>query len=206
MNAAIRDLVSARPLNATSVMVTAPSFAREAPWSTLNAVPARAAIGLHLTLTAPFKPLTTDFAPLADGAFLSFNDLRLALQRRLDGSAGREFARSLPPCGCVRPPAGFHRRPSPRPSVAAGRAAALEPPADRAGAWMRQCGARSRCTARLNGPEGLLVDWLSRGIRRRAASSASTNPAFAGTYTYRPMRILPPCFRNFSPACPRAAS
>ena len=46
----------------------------EAPMSTFYTLPAvgastRVAIGLHVTLTAPFRPLTRDFAPARDGAF-----------------------------------------------------------------------------------------------------------------------------------------
>ena len=40
----------------------------------LNAGAQRVAIGLHVTLTAPFKPLSAAYAPLADGAFLPLDD------------------------------------------------------------------------------------------------------------------------------------
>ena len=42
--------------------------------STLNAGEQRAAIGLHVTLTAPFKPMSQGFTPLRDGAFLPHRD------------------------------------------------------------------------------------------------------------------------------------
>ena len=66
VNAAIRDLIARGRLNATSAMVVAPSLTpREvAALDSLNAGGGhRAAIGLHLTLTAPFRPLTKTFAP-----------------------------------------------------------------------------------------------------------------------------------------------
>ena len=65
VNTAIRDLVMRGRLNATSVMVVAPSFSRAEADSlaTLNADTQRVAIGLHLTLTAPFKPLSAGYAP-----------------------------------------------------------------------------------------------------------------------------------------------
>src|SRR6185369_3756580 len=90
VNAAIRDLVTRGRLNATSVMVVAPSFshAEANALSVLNADRQRAAIGLHLTLTGPLKPLTPDYTPIADGAFLPLaTTLRLAMQQRLDMTA-----------------------------------------------------------------------------------------------------------------------
>ena len=45
----------------------------------------RCAIGLHVTLTAPFRPLTMHFRPLDGGMFLPFPKLlRAGLLRRLD--------------------------------------------------------------------------------------------------------------------------
>src|SRR5262249_45158677 len=72
VDTAIRDLVVRGRLNATSVMVVAPSFHRSEAISlnVLNSVAPRVAIGLHLTLTAPFRPLSTGFGPLREGAFL----------------------------------------------------------------------------------------------------------------------------------------
>src|SRR5262245_34907846 len=90
VNMAIRDLVTRGRLNATSVMVLAPSFSHSAATglTALNAGAKRVAIGLHLTLTAPFTPLARDYAPVADGAFLPLaTTLRLAMQQRLDMSA-----------------------------------------------------------------------------------------------------------------------
>ena len=59
VNAAIRDLVVRGRLNATSVLVVAPSFHRSEAIAldALNSVGPRVAIGLHLALTAPFRPL-----------------------------------------------------------------------------------------------------------------------------------------------------
>ena len=87
VNAAIRDLAMRGRLNATSVMVVAPSCTRPEVRSLgfLNAATERVAIGLHLTLTAPYRPLTQGFIPLRDGAFLPLPHLmREAFLRRLD--------------------------------------------------------------------------------------------------------------------------
>jgi YdjC-like protein len=72
VNTAIRDLVVRRRLNATSAMVVAPSFQRSeaVALDVLNSAAPRVAIGLHLTLTAPFRPLSKSFKPLREGAFL----------------------------------------------------------------------------------------------------------------------------------------
>ena len=71
VNTTIRDLIMRGRLNATSVMTVAPSFTRAEARSLaiLNSGAARAAIGLHLTFTAPFRPLTRGFRPLRKGAF-----------------------------------------------------------------------------------------------------------------------------------------
>ena len=51
---------------------------------------------------------------------------------------------------------------------------------------MRQCGSVLPLHRRLSDPKGLLIDWLSREFRARAAKlGIPTNPAFAGTYTFR---------------------
>src|SRR3954470_11946717 len=67
VNAAIRELVARERLNATSAMVVAPSCTPAEIDALKNA--GKAEIGLHPTLTAPLKPLTPDFAPLAQGTF-----------------------------------------------------------------------------------------------------------------------------------------
>jgi predicted glycoside hydrolase/deacetylase ChbG (UPF0249 family) len=55
------------------------------------------------------------------------------------------------------------------------------------GAWIRQCGRRSPWRKRLSDAKGLFLDLLSIGFRRRAAQlGIRTNPAFAGTYYFRP--------------------
>ena len=52
-------------------------------------------------------------------------------------------------------------------------------------AWVRQCGQLS-ARRRLTDHKALLLDGLSRRFRRLAADHGlRTNPAFAGTYTFR---------------------
>ena len=69
VSAAIRDLIARGRVNATSVMVAAPSFNGAEAAALREAAGAMAAIGLHVTLTAPFTPLYGGYAPLRHGAF-----------------------------------------------------------------------------------------------------------------------------------------
>src|SRR3954471_9269148 len=87
VNRAIRDLISRGRLNATSVMVVGSAIGRDevAALQSVAASSPRCAIGLHATLTAPFRPLTIHFRPLDGGMFLGFPAmLRAGLLRRLD--------------------------------------------------------------------------------------------------------------------------
>jgi chitin disaccharide deacetylase len=87
VNRAIRDLIENGRLNATSAMVVGPAMGRDE----VNALTAatkvnpRCAIGLHVTLTAPFRPLTMHFRPTEGGLFLPHTKLlRRSLMGRLD--------------------------------------------------------------------------------------------------------------------------
>src|SRR6266702_5514930 len=87
VNRAIRDLIERGRLNATSVMVVGPSIDRDEVEAlrTAAASSPRCAIGLHVTLTAPFRPLTMHFRPTDGGMFPPFPRLlRSGLLRRLD--------------------------------------------------------------------------------------------------------------------------
>ena len=70
-------------------------------------------------------------------------------------------------------------------------------------AWVRQCASVLPLSRRLNDPKGLLIDWLSRAFRTRAEKlGVRTNPAFAGTYTYRPDADFPKLFPGFLEGLP----
>ena len=209
VNAAIRDLVARGRLNATSVMVVAPSFSRAeaVALDTLNADRPRVSVGLHLTLTAPLKPLTSSYAPLVDGAFLPLTTtLRLAVQQRLDMTAlaaelRAQFEAFTQAFG--RPPdfVDGHQHVHLFPQI---RHAALEVVAWMAPhAWARQCGSIRSLARRLSDPKGLLIDYFSREFRARAVQhGVTTNPAFAGTYTYRLDADFPRIFPQFLEGMP----
>jgi len=209
VNAAIRDLVVRGRLNATSVMVVAPSFHRGEALAlqALNVKAQRVAIGLHVTLTAPFRPLSEGFRPLRDGAFLPVGPLLLrAGLRSLERDAlDREITRQVRVFAehFGRPPDFIdghqHVQLFPQIRDALLTVARREAPA----AWVRQCG-RSLPTRRaLDDRKGLLLDVLSRGFRRGAAAlGVRTNPAFAGTYTFRDQADFAATFPHFLDGLP----
>jgi predicted glycoside hydrolase/deacetylase ChbG (UPF0249 family) len=192
VNSAIRDLIMRGRLNATSVMVVAPAFARPEARSLaiLNSGAPRAAIGLHLTFTAPFRPLTQGFRPLRENGFPLLRDLfKAGLMRRLKPEAlaaetDAQLAAFVAAFG--RPPDFIdgHQHAHLAPQVRDEVLAAAKRHAS--GAWVRQCGSVQPAIKRLGDPKGLMLDWFSRAFRTRAqARGVATNPAFAGTYSFR---------------------
>src|SRR5215472_16832046 len=91
VNRAIRDLIARGRINATSVMVIAPSFLTAEASALCNAggPDHHVAIGLHVTLTAPFRPAAANYQPTGrDGAFLSLTrTMASGLLHRLDPDA-----------------------------------------------------------------------------------------------------------------------
>lgn len=192
VNGAIRDLVLRGRINATSVMVVAPSFDRSeaVPLGLLNAGAARVAIGLHVTLTAPFVPLSPGFQPLQDGAFPPLEDmLRRALMRRLsrkrlEVEIATQFRAFVAAFGRAPDFIDGHQHVHQFPQV---RDALLKVVKEVApDAWVRQCGrAPMPLLQRFADKKALLLDVLSRTFKRRAAAlGIATNPAFAGTYDF----------------------
>ncbi len=195
---AIRDLIARGRLNATSVMVAAPGFsAAEAQALDVAAGRTspgpdgrRAAIGLHFTLTAPFRPASAAYRPAAgDGAFLNLaRTFILGLHRRLDPAALKaevesQFAAFQAAFG--RPPVFVdgHQHVQVLPQVSDVLLAAMTRLAP--GAWIRQCGRALPPWRGWGDPKGVLLDRLSARLRGRCATfGVATNPAFAGTYNF----------------------
>jgi predicted glycoside hydrolase/deacetylase ChbG (UPF0249 family) len=189
VNAAIRDLIGSGHINATSVMVVAPTFHRSEAIA-LNLLRHRgAAIGLHLTLSAPFRPLSEGFAPVKDGAFLPIGTMlaRAGLRRLNRAALEAEVASQLRMFihSFERAPDFIdgHQHVQLFPQVSD---ALLTVARDMApNAWIRQCGRIGPLAGRLRDRKGLLLDVLSKGFRARAAEKGvRTNPAFAGTYAF----------------------
>jgi predicted glycoside hydrolase/deacetylase ChbG (UPF0249 family) len=200
----IRDLIARGRLNATSAMVVAPSFGTDEVRALLDA--GRAAIGLHVTLTAPFRPLT-DFTMLRGGAFLTLsNMLGMAMARRLDRAAlALEIGAQLQAFAAAfgRPPdfVDGHQHVQLFPQV---RDAFVHAVASHApNAWVRQCGRIAGQPRRLNDRKGLLLDILSIAFRRKARRAGLRfNPAFAGTYSFTPDVDFPALFPAFLDGLP----
>lgn len=209
VNAAIRDLVALGRINATSVMVVAPSFSRaEAEaLAALDTGARRVSVGLHLTLTAPFRPISEGFGPQRRGAFLPLGGTLVAgLLRRYRGeSLRREIAGQIAAFmeAFGRPPdfVDGHRHVHVFPQVrdvVVDTVAALLPHA-----WVRQCG-RAPEAPRCGDRKAALLDRLSAPLVRRAqAAGVSTNAAFAGTYDFASEPDYAALFRRFLEGLPQ---
>jgi chitin disaccharide deacetylase len=191
VNRAIRDLIERGRLNATSVMVVGPAIGRDEIGS-LQAATAqspRCAIGLHATLTAPFRPLTMHFQPVDGMQFLTFPKLlRAGLARRLDPEIIRaELMVQLAAFRQLfgRPPdfVDGHQHAQLFPQVRDAFLAAVKEAAP--DAWVRQGGRRLSLMQRLAAPKALVLDMLSAQFRKRAARAGiAFNPGFAGAYDF----------------------
>ena len=191
VNRAIRDLISHGRLSATSVMVVGAAIGRDevASLQEVAAKSPRCAIGLHATLTAPFRPLTIHFRPTDGGMFLAFPQLlRAGLLRRLDvemihGELMVQLATFQELFG--RPPdfVDGHQHAQLFPQVRDAFLQAVKQAAP--GAWARQGGRNQPLAQRLAAPKALVLDILSAQFRKRAeATGVAFNPAFAGAYDF----------------------
>ena len=190
VNRAIRDLIERGRLNATSAMVVGPAIGRDEVSALKAAANSRhCAIGLHVTLTAPFRPLTMHFRPIDGGMFLPFPKLlRAGLTARLDPELIRtELLVQLASFGDLfgRTPdfVDGHQHVQLFPGVRDAFVAAVKQAAPNA--WVRQCGRNQPLLERLGTPKALFLDLLSTQLRRRAArTEVAFNPSFAGAYDF----------------------
>ena len=191
VNRAIRDLIERGRLNATSVMVVGPAIGRDEV-SALQAAAAgnpRCAIGLHVTLTAPFRPLTMHFQPLDGGMFFGFAKLlRAGLLRKLDpeiihAEVKVQLAAFSQLFGRAPDFVDGHQHAQLFPQIRDAFLTAVKEAAPNA--WVRQCGRRQPLSQRLGSPKALVLDVLSAQFRARAARAGiAFNPAFAGAYDF----------------------
>jgi chitin disaccharide deacetylase len=209
VDTAIRDLVVRGRINATSALVAAPALSRSEAISltVLNSAAPRVAIGLHLALTAPFRPLSAGFAPLRAGAFLPLAaTLGHAALRRFDRDALLAEIRSqlqafVAIFGRAPDFIDGHQHVHVFPQIgdallAMGREVAPN-------AWLRQCGRAGPWSARFTDGKGLLLDVMSRRFRRRAAAlGLATNPGFAGTYDFHDAADIAKLFPRFLDGLP----
>ena len=191
VNRAIRDLIFRGRLNATSVMVVGPAIGRNevAELQAAAAASPRCAIGLHATLTAPFRPLSMHFRPVDGGLFLPFRTmLRSGLLRRLDPDMIEDellvqLVAFKDLFGRAPDFVDGHQHVQLFPQVRDAFLAAVKEAAP--GAWVRQGGRLQPLAKRLGAPKALVLDVLSAQFRRRAAAAGIPfNPAFAGAYDF----------------------
>ena len=204
----IRELLAIGRINATSAMVVANAFTPdEAEALLFTEIQGRQpAIGLHVTLTAPFRPLT-DFPHVADGKFCALADfMRRAVGRRLEAAAlATEIAAQLAAFTKAfgRPPDFIdgHQHVQLFPQV---RDAFLRTVAEQAPtAWVRQCGGTGLAPHRLRGRKALVLEILSFAFRRKARRyGLRFNPAFAGSYDFLPDADFSRLFPRFLEGLP----
>lgn len=188
VNRAICELIGNGRLNATSVMVVGAAIGRSDTSALKDALASNpaCAVGLHVTLTAPFHPLTMYFRPLDGGLFLPLGAmLRASLLRRLDPDILREeiaaqLAQFIELFGKTPDYVDGHQHVQLFPQVREAFIDAVKSAAPQA--WVRQCG-RTRSTP--NNPKALLLDILSAKFRRLCArANLTVNPGFAGAYDF----------------------
>jgi chitin disaccharide deacetylase len=208
VNGAIRELIMRGRLNATSVMVVAPHLDDDEAdaLELLNSGVKRAALGLHVTLTAPFKPMSDGFAPARDGCFPTHTEmLRVAMTRRLQPEMlaieiATQLRGFLDAFGQLPDFVDGHQHVHLFPQV---RDAFLKVVAETApNAWVRQCG-RAQSLRRLHDRKGLALDVLSLGFRNQAERlGLATNPAFAGSYVFNAKANFAKIFPRFLTGLP----
>ena len=208
VSAGIRQLIARRRINATSVMVASPHFNPDeaAALAALNAGEARAALGLHVTLTAPFAPMGGGFTPLRKGAFLPISEMMSrGMARRLKAEPlvieiGTQLRLFLEAFGRLPDFIDGHQHVHLVPQV---RDALLKVMTEAAPqAWVRQCG-RPPGARRLRGAKALVLDILSLGFRRQAQRlGVATNPAFAGSYEFTAKADFTTLFPGFLTGLP----
>jgi predicted glycoside hydrolase/deacetylase ChbG (UPF0249 family) len=204
VSAAIRDLIARGRINATSVMVASPNFDNAEAAALREAAATHAAVGLHLTLTAPFAPLSEGFAPLRRGSFPPLASVaRLALTRSLkpallDAEIANQFAAFRAAFGRAPDYIDGHQHIHVFPQIRDALIRITKEAAPQA--WLRQCG---RAVRKNLDAKALVLDGLSRRFRRLAAAHGlTTNPGFAGTYAFRPRADFEKLFAGFLDGLP----
>jgi chitin disaccharide deacetylase len=188
----IRDLVMQGRLNATSAMVVAPSLddAEAGALKMLNADARCVAIGLHVTLTGRFKPMSAGYRPTRHGTFVSLAEMmvrgRLGLldRERLKAEIATQLDAFVSRFGQQPDFIDGHQHAHLFPQVREALLDVVKLKSPRA--WVRQCGrAAALPQAPLRDYKTRILDALSRKFRELAARSGiTTNPAFAGAYDF----------------------
>jgi predicted glycoside hydrolase/deacetylase ChbG (UPF0249 family) len=155
----------------------------------LNGAGRRVAIGLHVTLTGKFKPLTLEFSPTRGGTFISLAELmvrgklKLLDRRLLVAEIETQLGAFVSRFGQAPDFVDGHQHAHLFPQV---REAFLDVVKRKApGAWVRQCGRVAALPTSRWDYKTRILDGLSRKFRALAAArGVRTNPAFAGAYDF----------------------
>jgi predicted glycoside hydrolase/deacetylase ChbG (UPF0249 family) len=208
---AIRELAAQGRLNATSVMTVAPSFdrAEAEALKMLNVGARRVAIGLHVTLTGKFKPMSPGFRPTRHGTFLSLAEMmvrgRLGLlsRKRLAAEIATQLEAFVTRFGQTPDFVDGHQHAHLFPQV---REALLDVMRETAPqAWVRQCGGVPTLPVSFWDYKTRILNALSGKFRKLAAQrDIVTNPAFAGAYDFAAnkadfARLFPGFLRDLPP-------
>jgi len=166
-------------------------------------------IGLHVTLTAPFRPLTMHFKPTDGGMFLHFSKLlRAGLMGRLDPVVTQtelmvQFSTFTEMFGRAPDFVDGHQHAQLFPGVREAFLAAVKEAAPNA--WVRQCGRNQPLFKRLGTPKALVLDVLSAQFRTRALrANIAFNPGFAGAYDFSGQPDFASLFQQFLDGLPDA--
>lgn len=209
VNRGIRELIARKRLNATSVMVVGSAITRDevSALQGAGALNHDCAIGLHVTLTAPFHPLTMHYRPLLDGLFLPLGKmLRAGALRRLDaemiqGEVSAQIAKFTTLFGAPPAYVDGHQHVQTFPQVRDPFLRAVK--AGAPDAWVRQSGRIHPLSKRLDAPKALLLDTLSAAFRRRASKAGvAVNPGFAGAYDFTKAPDFGPLMARFLDGLP----
>lgn len=209
VNIAIRDLVVRGRLNATSVLVVAPSFHRSEAIAldALNSVAPRVAIGLHVALTAPFRPSSGNFTPVRGGAFLSLPAtcchaaLRRFEREALVTEITSQMQTFVTTFGRTPDFVDGHQHVHLLPQIGEALLHVVKEIAPNA--WVRQCRRALPFGARFADRKALLLDIFSSSFRRQAAAlGLRTNPAFAGAYDFNDDANFAALFAGFLDGLP----
>jgi predicted glycoside hydrolase/deacetylase ChbG (UPF0249 family) len=209
VNRGIRDLIARGRLNATSVMMVGVAIGRDevAALKRVAAESPRCAVGLHATLSAPFRPLTMHFRPVNGGLFLPFPKLlRAGLLRRLDremihAELVEQLATFKDMFGRAPDFVDGHQHVQLFPQVRDAFLLAVKQAAPEA--WVRQGGRNQPLAQRMRAPKALVLDTLSAQFRKRARRAGIPfNPAFAGAYDFSRSPDFGPLMRQFLEGLP----
>jgi predicted glycoside hydrolase/deacetylase ChbG (UPF0249 family) len=202
---AIRELVSQGRLNAVSVMTVIPGFEAECASLASMPSPVPVSIGLHTTLTGSFVPLVASPIATPDGKFPPLAKLLPPLgflridRQAVKAEVAAQIAAFRKAFGRAPDFVDGHQHVQLMPGV---REPFLEAVLEAAPkAWVRQCGAAAGASAR--GGKARLLEFLSRGFRRRARElGIAFNPAFSGAYNFSTAENFGTLFARFLKGLP----